>query len=199
MDAAGQFDEGGRLLDDLVLAAEDVGVVLGEAAHPHQAVQRTGRLIAVAGAEFGHAQRQFAIGPLALVEDLDVAGAVHRLQRQGLALDRLAHEHIGTVLVPVAALLPEFAVQNLGRLDLDVSGGVQAAAHIGLKHPPQDPALGVPEDHAAALFLHVEELHGLADLAVVALLGLLQPLQIGVQVLLGRPGGAIDALKLLAL
>ena len=140
-----------------------------------------------------------AIGPLALIEDLDVAGAVHRLQRQGLALDGLADEHIGAVLVPVAALFPEFAVQNLGRLDFDIAGGVQTAAHIGLQHAPQDPALGVPEDHAPALFLHVEKLHRLADLAVVALFGLFQPLHIGVQILLGRPGGAVDALKLFAL
>ena len=46
---------------DLVLAAEDVGVVLGEGAHPHDAVQGAGRLVAVAGAELGHAQRQVAV------------------------------------------------------------------------------------------------------------------------------------------
>ncbi|MNS68507.1 hypothetical protein D3C72_1017910 [compost metagenome] len=196
VDRLGQLDELGRLVDDLVFAAEDVGVVLGEAAHAHQAVQRTGRLIAVAGAELGHAQRQFAIGPLALIEDLHVAGAVHRLQGKGLALHRLADEHVGTILLPVARGLPELAVQHLRRLDLDIARGVQTAAHIGLQHAPQDPALGVPEDHAAALFLHVEELHGAAQLAVVALLGLFDAQQIGVQVLLGRPGGAVDALQL---
>jgi hypothetical protein len=35
----------------------------------------------------------------------------------------------------------------------------------------------VPEDHALGLFLHVEEVHGLADLAVVALLGLLEAVE----------------------
>jgi hypothetical protein len=113
VDAARQLDELGRLLDDLVFAAEDVGVILGEAAHPHQAVQRARRLIAVAGAELGHAQRQVAVGLLALIEDLHVARAVHRLQAELLALDRLADEHIGAVLVPVARGLPERAVQHL--------------------------------------------------------------------------------------
>ncbi len=150
----------------------------------------------MAGAELGHAQRQFAIGALALIEDLHVTGAVHRLEAERLALDRLADEHIGAVLVPVARGFPEFSVQNLRRLDLDVSGGVQTAAHIGFQHAPQHPALGVPEDHAPALFLHVEELHGAAQLAVVALLGLFDAQQIGVQILLGRPGRAVDALKL---
>jgi hypothetical protein len=98
VDQARQPDELRRLLDDLVLAAEDVGVVLGEAAHPHQAVQRARRLIAVAGAELGHAQRQVAVGLLAELEDLHVARAVHRLQGEGLALHRLADEHVGRYL-----------------------------------------------------------------------------------------------------
>ena len=54
----------------------------------------------------------------------------------------------------------------------------------------------MPEDHAPAFFLHVEQAHGLADAAVVALLGLLDAQQIGVQVFLGGPGRRIDALKL---
>ena len=40
---------------DLVLAAEDMGVVLRELAHAHQAVQRAVRFVAVAAAELGHA------------------------------------------------------------------------------------------------------------------------------------------------
>ena len=38
------------LVDDLVLAAEDVRVVLGELAHAHQPVERAVRLVAVAAA-----------------------------------------------------------------------------------------------------------------------------------------------------
>ena len=49
------------LLRDLVLGAEDVRVVLGEGAHPHQAVQRARRLVAVDGAELRDLQRQLAI------------------------------------------------------------------------------------------------------------------------------------------
>ena len=70
-----------HLVGDLVLGAEDVRVVLGEAAHAHEAVQRAVRLVAVAGAELGQAERQVAVGLDALVEDLHVAGAVHRLER----------------------------------------------------------------------------------------------------------------------
>src|SRR3546814_1346523 len=50
--------------------------VLGEGAHPHHAVQSARRLVAMAGAEFRHAQRQVAVAGDALLEDLDVPGAV---------------------------------------------------------------------------------------------------------------------------
>ena len=58
---------------------EDVRVVLGEGAHAHQAVQRARGLVAVHLAELGEAQRQVAIAAHALLEDLHVARAVHRL------------------------------------------------------------------------------------------------------------------------
>ena len=46
---------------ELVGAAEEVGVVLGEAAHPHQAVQHARALEAVDGAELRVAERQLAV------------------------------------------------------------------------------------------------------------------------------------------
>ncbi len=66
----------------LLVGAEDMRVVLREAAHAHQAMQRAGRLVAMDVAEFRKADRQFAVGLQAMLEDLDVAGAVHRLQRE---------------------------------------------------------------------------------------------------------------------
>ena len=85
IDRVEQVAERPRLGDDLVLAAEDVGVVLGELAHAHDAVQRAVRLVAVAAAEFGEPQRQVAIGFDALAEDQDMRRAVHRLQRHQVA------------------------------------------------------------------------------------------------------------------
>src|SRR5208282_2052027 len=60
----------------------------------------------------------------------------------------------------------------------------------------EGPALRVPEDHALALFLDVEEVHGRAQFAMVALLRFLEPLEVGVEVGLAGPGGAVDALQL---
>ena len=92
IDAVEQVAEGDDLVDQLVFAAEDVRVVLGELAHPQQPVQRAVRLVAVAAAELGHAQRQVAIGFDALLEHQDVRRAVHRLERHhaGVAADHRA-------------------------------------------------------------------------------------------------------------
>jgi hypothetical protein len=74
IDLLQQRGEGHALGLDLVLGAEDVAVVLREAAHPHDAVQRRRGLVAVALAELAVAQRQVAVALDALLEDQDVAG-----------------------------------------------------------------------------------------------------------------------------
>ena len=57
-------------------------------------------------------------------------------------------------------------------------------------------ALRVPEDETGAdLLVDREEVELAAEPAVVAPLGLLQPRQVGVELLLRRPGRAVDALQ----
>ena len=150
----------------------------------------------MAGAEFRHAQRQFAIAAEALVEDLHMAGAVHRLQREDAVLLQLVldgrDEHALAELLPMAGGFPQLAVHQLRRLHLLVLGEIQTAAHIGFDRPIEAPALRVPEDAADRFFLQMEQVHLLADLAVVALLRFLQLEEIGIQLLLVAPGGAVD-------
>ncbi len=62
------------LVGELILGAEDMRVVLREAAHAHQPVHGARRLVAVDHAELGHAQRQVAVGFQPMLEDLHVAG-----------------------------------------------------------------------------------------------------------------------------
>ena len=172
-------------------------VILGEGAHTHDAMQRAGWLIALAGTELRHAQRQFPVASQALVEDLHVAGAVHRLEGEHAVMLRLildmGGEHVLAEFLPVAGGLPKLAVHQLRRAHLLVVGRVQAAAHIGLDRAVQHPSLGVPEDAADRFLLQMEQPHFLADAAMVALLRLLDLQQVRVQLLLVAPGGAVDA------
>ena len=74
------------------------------------------------------------------------------------------------------------------------------AADVVLHLPLDHPALGV-EDHQAGADLVGEgvEVELAAELAVVAALGLLDAVQVRLELLLGLPGGAVDALELLVL
>ena len=53
----------------------------------------------------------------------------------------------------------------------------------------------MPEDDAGRDLVDVEEVELAAELAVIALLGLLEHAQVALQLVLGRPGGAVDALQ----
>ena len=56
--------------------------------------------------------------------------------------------------------------------------------------------MGCQKTEPDRLFLQMEQVHLAADAAVVALLRLLQHVEIGVELLLVRPAGAVDALQL---
>ena len=79
--------------------AEDVAVVLREAADPHEAVERAGPLVAVHGAELEQPQRQLAVRALPTLVDQEVHRAVHRL-RVVLAVVHL-HRRVHAVGVEV--------------------------------------------------------------------------------------------------
>ena len=64
----------------LLAGAEDVGVVLGHAPHPGQALQHAGLLVAVDRAELEEPHRQLAVGALVAPVHEDVERAVHRLE-----------------------------------------------------------------------------------------------------------------------
>ena len=159
--------------------AEDVRVVLGEAAHAHQPVQRARRLVAVHDAELGDPVGQLAIGPQPVLEDLHVARAVHRLDGE-LALV-LGHggEHVLAEGLPVARGLPQRLVEDLRPVHLAIADRVLPPAHVVDEALEQLPALGVPEHDARPLLLEVEEVHLAPELAVVALLGFLDLLEVG--------------------
>ena len=70
----------GHLLLDLIDGAEDVRVVLLEAAHAGQARERAAELVAVEHAKVGHAEGQVSVAAGAGGEEEAVARAVHRLE-----------------------------------------------------------------------------------------------------------------------
>ena len=183
---------------DLAFGAEHVAVVLGEAAHAQDAVQRARGFVAVAGAKLAVADRQVAVAVQALVEHLDVARAVHRLQRVG-ALLRFGEKHVVFVIVPVAGLLPQGYVEDLRAAHFLIAAVAIDLAHVLLDHLPDRPALRMPEDQARAFFLQMKQALLFGDLAMVALIGFFDAQDIRSKLLLVGPGGAVNALQLLVL
>ena len=127
-------------------------VILHKITHPHQSVQRSGRLVAMAGTKFGQAQRQIPVGFKAMVVDLDMRRAVHRLDRIVPVLGGRG-EHQILELLPVTRLLPQGAVNNLRGAHLLIAMITQLSADIVLDGQVDLPAPVVPEDHPRRLFL----------------------------------------------
>ena len=125
-----------------------------------------------------------------------MARAVHRLDRQHPLVAALGDEHVLAEIFPMPGGLPQAAVEQLRALDLLIAGSVEPAAHVVLDDAIQRPALRVPEDAADRLLAEMEQVELAAELAVVAALGLLEPEEVLVELLLARPGGAVDALQL---
>ena len=84
----------------------------------------------------------------------------------------------------MAGALPKAAVENLRGAHLVVAVLAIHAAHVLLDLLPERPAFRMPEDQARRFLLHVEKIELRAEAPVVALLGFLQHLEVGVLVLL---------------
>ena len=135
-------------------------------------------------------------------------GAVHRLQ---VVVEPLLghlpflilllvqmHGRVHAVLVPlqVPGNLVEMPLGDMRGLNEGVPVAAVHLAGVVLHGVDDCGTLGMEDRQAGTDFVREgEQVHFGAQLAVVALGGLLQPGQVCLQVLLGGPGGAVDALK----
>ena len=133
---------------ELVRPAEQVRVVLREAAHAHEAVQHARALEPIDGAQLREAQRQLAVAAQLRVVDREVERAVHRLQlvRDVLDLDRRVH--VRAVVLGVPGRLPQVQLGDVRAVDEVVAALEVPVAPVVLDLLADEPALGVPEDRA---------------------------------------------------
>src|SRR6478735_11644758 len=187
------LDLGRRLLGGDVA----VRVVLRHAPHPGQAVHDAGLLVAVDAAELEEAQRQLAVGPAPRLVDEVVHGAAHRLELVLRALELHRREHRVGVVRQVPGGVEERLLADVRRADVGEALLDVPAPDVVLHLALDDAALGV-EDHEARAELvgEGEEVHLGADATVVAALGLGETVEVGLELVLGRPRGAVDALEL---
>ena len=191
------IEEVDRVLDFflyLIRRDEEMRIVLREVADAEQAVELTGLLVAMDEAEFAEAQRQVTVAVLLGVVDEHAARAVHRLDRIVFTVD-LREVHVLFVMIPVAGRLPELTVQDDRRLDLLVAVAAMDIAPVIDELIADDHAVRMEEREARAFLMQAEEVELLAELAVIALLGLLEHVQVRIEVSLLLEGRAVDALQ----
>ncbi len=94
-----------------------MGVILGEAAHTHQAMQHAGAFVAVDRAFFSIAQRQVAVGAQAVLVDMQMERAVHRFKIILLPFDIDWRVHVFFIKTEVTAGLPQAGFADMGGVD----------------------------------------------------------------------------------
>ena len=191
---ADQLEQRGDLVLDLIQPAVDVGVVLRELPHAHEAGQRPRPLVAMQTPHVREAQGQIAVRAQRVAIDQRGFRAVHRLEAEDLLLG-LHQEHVLAVVLPVAGLLPEPLVDQDRRGDLLIAPRVENLADEPLELTHERPAVREPEGRARRDVVKGVEVELAPELAVVALLRLLEPPQMLVELLLREPRGAVDALE----
>ncbi|SCJ66831.1 Uncharacterised protein [Anaerotruncus sp. 2789STDY5834896] len=167
-----------------------MGVVLGKAAHPHQAVQRARELVPVHQAQLAHPQRQVAIGAgLGLVHQ-HAAGAVHRFDGVVLLVDD-GGVHVVFIVIPVTAALPQRTAEDHRRADLYIAGLFVDLAPVVDQGIFQFHAFGQEKWEARSLLHQGKQFQLFSQLAVVALFGLLEHGQMGLQLAGFGESGAV--------
>ena len=190
-----------ELLLQLVGRAEQVSIVLRETAHARQSVQLTTLLIAVNGTELGIADRKVTVTAGSGLVDLAVVGAVHGFEHVLLTLLGRGDgtERVLTILGIVTAGDIQQLVADVWRDHLLIAITLLDLGKHVLQAVAQGSTLGKPQGQTLA---HVgregKQFHLLADLAVVALLGLLKQHEVLVEHLLLGEGDAIHAGQLRA-
>jgi hypothetical protein len=119
-------------------------------------------------------------------EEVAVPGAVHRLDAELLLLEA-DEEHVVLEELVVARRLVELGAVDERRDDLGVAVAGVEPAHVVDERVDDDRALRMEERRARRDRVDREEVERGADAAVIALLRLLDALEIRVEVLLAGP------------
>src|SRR5215472_92849 len=192
-----EIDAGFDFGFDLRRHAENMRVVLGEAAHAQQAMQHATAFVAIDSAKLGETNGQIPVAVQLGLVNQNVARAIHGLELVVGFFDFDGTEHAVFVKAGVAAGLPEVAAHNVRSVDEVVAALEEFVAEPVFDNFANQAALGMPENESRARFLlDAEEIQLDAELAMIATLGLLEAMQIFVQLFLREESNRIDALEL---
>lgn len=171
-----------------------MSVILLELANTGETAQGSGRLISVQDTKVRDSQGKLSVTSLTVAEEHKVTGAVHRLESP-LPLLNVKLEHVILVVGPVARRLPDADIIHVGSLNLLVAALAVLRAQKGLEGVEDLGTVGQKEGASWRNLVEEEQLLLLAQLNVVALLGLLQELQVLLHLLLIGESNTADTLQ----
>lgn len=178
----------------LILGTEDVGIVLLELPHTGQSAQCTGCFITVQNTKVRNSQGEFSVTPLAVAEEHEMSRAVHGL-KSPFSLLYVKLEHIILVMRPVTRCLPDADVVHVGSLNFLVAALAVLSPQKSLERIENLSSVGEEERTSWRNFIEEEKLLVLADSQVIALLRLLQELQMFLHLLLIGESNTTDTLQ----
>ena len=168
------------LIPDLLRHHEDMGIVLGKAAHPHQSVHLAGFFVAVYDSQLAHPQRQIPVGAGLGFIDQNTAGAVHGFDGEIFLVDDRG-VHIFLIMIPVAGGLPQMTAQHDGGGNLHITGLPVDFSPVIQQLIFQHHAVGKEERKSRAFLPEHEQSQLFSQLSVVALFGFLQHVKVFLQ------------------
>ena len=195
-DVKHDVDHALELFEQLVGTYEQVSVVLREPAYARQPVQLARLLVAVDGAELRQADGQLLVRAGLRTVDFAVVRAVHRFEQVFFALDRSVDrlERVLAVFGVVARGHVQFLVADMRGNHLLVAVFLLHAPQELLQTVAQCGTFGQPQGQALSHALReTEQFEVFAQLAVVALLGLLHHHEVFVEHRLLGERDAVDA------
>src|SRR2546427_9413742 len=166
-----QVDECFQLIADLLIGAEEVGVVLGEALYSEEACDNSTQLFPEQEVEVRNPQREVPVTPLPGHVVEYGGGAVHRLEAECLFVfsPQLRREHVVYVVLEVTTHLPEVDVREQGGTYLDVTPLLNLPPDRLNQQVLQSQSLVVPVRHARGRLVEAEEVQFLPYRAMVIL------------------------------
>ena len=195
-----QAHHGDELVRGLLLRAIDVRIVHRHGPHAQQPRQLAGLFVAVARPVLGQAQRQIAVAAgLGLVDHV-VVGAVHRLEVIGAVVRLHGRKHVRGEVGQVARGVVQPLLGDVRRGHPLVAVAELRLLGQRFQLVPDHRTVGHPQHQPLAHLLgDGEQTHLLAQLAVVARLGQLAPVQEVLQLGLAGEGQPVDPLQHLVL
>ena len=194
---AEELDHAEQLVHDLLGAAEDVRVVLREAARPQEAVQRARSLVAIHRSELRQTDRKITVRAGARAIDQDVERAVHRLgDVLAAVLGFHRGEHVLAVVTEMPAHLPQRGATDVRGEDRLISELQVHLARQVLERLADERTLRVPQRQPRADLVGPRiEVELPAEPPVIAALRFLQHVEMLLERFLRLPRGAVDALQ----